>query len=189
VSPSVRRAFNAIARVACEEFTRHLKPRRIMSREGDSVYLERFYICGGPSEDGQFADEPIGVMLHRFVRSDEDGELHNHPWEASASLILAGGYSEERRLGDDSVERREFGPFSINVILANHFHRVDLLEKDAWTLFVVTRKAQSWGFWHRITKAFTPWREFIAQRRGVDASAIQAVTKSEDIGGASKETA
>jgi hypothetical protein len=178
----VRVAFASLARLACEEFVKGKTPRIIMDREGGSVYLERYYIFGGPSEDGEWADAPIGVYLHRFRRSDDDQDLHNHPWEGSVSFILAGGYDEERRIGDDVVSRR-FDPFSFNIIHANDFHRVDLLEQDAWSIFVVGRKAQSWGFWNRTTKLFMPWREFIAKKRGVDPASIDDnVKRSEDLG-------
>lgn len=182
MNSAIRGAFAAIARLACEAFTADIEPRRIMDREGGTVYLERYYLFGGPSEDGEWADAPIGVFLHRFRRSDDDVELHNHPWEASVSFILAGGYVEERRVGDEVVTRR-LEPFSVNIIAADDFHRVDLLESDAWTLFVVGRKAQSWGFWNRVTKVTMPWREFIARKRGIDPAEVSKdVIRSEQIG-------
>ncbi len=115
----------------------------IMDREGGSVYLERYYLHGEPTRDGQWSESPIGVYLHRFRRSDDDLELHNHPWESSVSFVLAGGYTEERRCdkpdGSWEVVRRRIEPGEINVIMADTFHRVDLIEEDAWTLFLVGR--------------------------------------------------
>ncbi len=182
LEPMYRNFFSQIARLCCEKFVRAMPlPRVIMNRAGDSPYLERYYIVGGPSEDGAFADAPLTVMLHRFVRSDEAGELHSHPWEMSTSFVLAGGYTEERRVGDD-VERREVLPFSVNLIGQNDFHRVDLLEKDCWSLFVTGRKVSSWAFWNRHTKKTTPWREFIAEKRGVDLAAVLDAKTSESIG-------
>lgn len=40
-----------------------------------------------------------GVYPHWFHRGDNDRELHCHPWEWSASLILWGGYREQRITG------------------------------------------------------------------------------------------
>ena len=40
------------------------------------------------------------------------------------------------------------------------FHRVDLLEDDAWSHFLVGPKTKSWGFWDRVTGQYTEWREF-----------------------------
>jgi hypothetical protein len=182
IGSGTRLAFAQCARLACEQATKNIEPRRVLGRDGKSVYLERYYLFGGPSEDGAWADEPVGVYLHHFMRSDEDGELHNHPWAGSVSLILAGGYEEERRVGDEVVRKR-YDPFDVNVIKANDFHRVDLIEKDAWTLFVVGAKAQSWGFWNRDSKLFMPWREFIATRRGIDLSNfdVDDIKRTEDL--------
>lgn len=152
--------------------------RVIYDGEGRSPYLTRHYLIGAPKmPDGsrpfdEFGDmRPsaiwsgrFGIYLHRFHRSDSDRELHNHPWRWSCSLVLAGGYVEERRSGDAVISRR-VTPGRFNWIGHDDFHRVDLIEKDAWTLFVVGPKVSSWGFWSRISRAFVPWREFIAGKR------------------------
>jgi hypothetical protein len=176
----LRRAVEALA-------ARLGQPRVIYDRDGLTPYLSRFYLSRQPeSHDGA---EPFdrfgnpkpdvtwpdgwGLYLHRFHRSDADGELHNHPWRWALSLVLVGGYSEERRNGA-RVIRRRVAPGSLNFIRANDFHRVDLLEHDAWTLFLVGPKSQSWGFWSRTDGAFTPWREFIDGRRAATGSAEAA---------------
>jgi hypothetical protein len=114
------------------------------------------------------------VYLHHFLRSDEDVEdLHSHPWPAHA-YILAGGYVEERRVEDPAstigyrvVGERYFRPGAVNVIAPDTFHRVDLLERDAWSLCVTGPKRvldegeAAWSFWNRETGKTTPWREFI----------------------------
>jgi hypothetical protein len=174
-------------------FARFFPERVIWGRGGTSKYLSRFYLVNGP-RDIRWTDTgnvPEGVefppgaslMLHRFHRSDDDGELHNHPWKWSVSLILAGGYSEERRkvVKDDlfgsvylghQVIRRTMKPWrpwvpwrGINIIRGDDFHRVDLLERDCWSLFLAGPKTQSWGFWCRETGVFTPWREFLAGKQ------------------------
>lgn len=49
-------------------------------------YLERYYL-----------GTLLGVTfyLHRFVSSDTERHLHNHPWGWGRALVLAGGYVEE----------------------------------------------------------------------------------------------
>ncbi len=157
-----------LVRKVCVVVARHL-PKRVIHRDEGDEYLERYYVCGRsppyPNIYSRWPHTILGflptVYLHRFVRSDEDRELHNHPW-AAISLILAGGYREERRVGD-GVTSRIWKPGQINHIGANDFHRVDLLEKDAWTLFITGEKAQSWGFWSRDTDEFVHWREHMAR--------------------------
>lgn len=153
-------------------------PRTYFDRDGVSPYLSRYYLLGAPkAPDGgpAFDDrgrprpgtvdaEGIGIYLHRFHRGDDGEQLHNHPWRWSFSLILAGGYFEERRNGLD-VESHEYRPGSINFLRSDTFHRVDLREADAWSLFIAGPREQGWGFWDRATGIFTPWREYISDRR------------------------
>lgn len=194
-------------------------PRVIQDGTGEIPYLSRWYLRGRPwmadgSDPFDHFGNPkpeaiwpkgIGVYLHRFHRSDVDRELHSHPWAWSYSIILAGGYIEERRMprecrcghaqGDhrnrngrwtvtacaglcnrcdcgefkSKVVRRSVRPGMLNVIRGDDFHRVDLIEADAWTLFVVGPKTgSSWGFWDRETGAVTPWREFLAKTQRAD---------------------
>ncbi|MGN6107710.1 MAG: hypothetical protein ACTHU0_21555 [Kofleriaceae bacterium] len=133
---------------------RRLPSRRVITGADGSPYLSRWTLLD------------IGwrwprVYLHRFHRSDEDPELHNHPWRWAVGLILAGGYREERRGEGGRVEVRDVGPGAVNVIHGDTFHRVELLDGECWTLFLTGSRTKEWGFWCRATGAFTPWREFI----------------------------
>jgi len=149
-------------------------PRVIYDRAGLSPYLSRWYLIGRPKEpldahgdrtEPPHREEPFGLYIHKFHRGDDDLELHNHPWRWSASLVLWGGYVEERRAPDDSIALRTLYPFRVNVIRANDFHRVALLYGEAWTLFLAGPRTQSWGFWNRQTRRFTEWREFLTEKR------------------------
>jgi hypothetical protein len=125
---------------------------------------------GCPRPDAVFPPG-VGVYLHRFHRSDDDSALHNHPWRWARALILAGGYSEERRVAPIlgfgyEVARRTLRPGSWVRINAEDFHRVDLLQSDSWSLFIAGPKFASWGFWEPTTGEFLPWRDFIAKIRG-----------------------
>lgn len=164
------------------------RPRVISDGPGKSPYLSRWYILGAPrmSDGSQPFDEfgdmrpgaswPSwgGLYLHRFHRSDADRELHNHPWRWSVSLILAGGYLEERRGTAGLVERIARLPGDFNWIGHDDFHRVDLIEEDAWTLFLVGPKVSTWGFWDRATGAFKHWRPFLDEKRAARDQAVRA---------------
>jgi hypothetical protein len=140
-------------------------PRVIYDRAGESPYLSRWYLLRHASKKG------FALFLHRFHRGDDDVELHNHPWKWSASLILSGGYREERRVRvfrhHWTIVTRELRPGQINIILGDDIHRVELLDGEAWSIFLAgPHTGAGWGFWNRVTKEFTPWREFITRKRG-----------------------
>lgn len=169
------------------------EPRVIYDRDGKRPYLSRYYMLFRDRSDtgDRF---PLNVFLHHFHRGDDDQALHNHPWHWSAAIILAGGYTEERRTrtwadglspsmaaalslmifatvpGPDIVVRRVLRPGSINVIRANDYHRVDLLDEDrgAWSIFIAgPRTGKSWGFWDRVTGITVPWKTFVEKKRGL----------------------
>lgn len=123
-------------------------------------YLTRYY--------GFLADREFGnIFIHEFHSSDLDvgeggfGLLHNHPWKSSFSIVLTGGYWEERLNKDGKVYRKFIKPGSINFINSNVYHRVDLENKPVWTLFFTSgrNKKSDWYFYDRITKKYKHWKE------------------------------
>lgn len=131
--------------------TSKLRLRQIFRDENSGPYLSRWYL---------FRSEFFAAYIHRFHTSDWGDELHNHPWSYSMSFVLTGGYVEERKVGDEIV-MRIVRPFTWNVIREGDFHRVDLIEKDAWTLFLAGPRVKRWGFWDRHVKQF---RDFEAPK-------------------------
>ena len=142
-----------------------LKTVTIYEDSGVSPYLTRHYLT--PDADWWRSRLP-GVFLHWFHRGDLDRELHSHPWAWSFSLILWGGYEEERVLGGGDwrrancyatlppvIERRSFAPLSMNFLRETTFHRVTLLDpRGSLTLFiagpkVALPKGATWGFLSR----------------------------------------
>lgn len=132
--------------------TNHL-PCRIIDGEQGEPYLERYYLLGL---------DRIGLggwhaYLHRFVDSDPDRGLHDHPWGRAVSLVLAGGYDEIRfadprapasqcRTGQHMVSRH-IRPGRLNRLMGEDYHRVVLRDgRPAWTLFVHGPRVKGWGF-------------------------------------------
>jgi hypothetical protein len=120
----------------------------------------------GNPKPGAIFPPGLGLYLHHFHRSDRAFALHNHPWRWAYAFILAGGYREERREADDTVRTLTRRPGSLVRIRDLDFHRVDLIAKDSWSLFLAGPKVANWGFWDRDSKEFTPWRLFLAKTRG-----------------------
>lgn len=144
-----------LTRAACLWLSKKLPHTTIMVPDPvtgiKEPYLTRYYLFGADRKWGN-------IYLHHFHSSDKDKELHNHPWKWSFGFILVGGYLEERRMQDDSVQPRVVSPGSFNFITNKIFHKVTLFEKDAWTLFFAGPRSQSWGFWDPDTKVFRDWR-------------------------------
>jgi hypothetical protein len=125
-------------------------PCRIIDGEHGEPYLERYYVVG------LFGWH---VYLHRFVDSDPDRGLHDHPWGRAVSLVLAGGYDELRfawhvgvpkpgaRVAEPPIVRRHVRPWRLNLLRGSDYHRVVLREgRPAWTLFLHGPRVKGWGF-------------------------------------------
>ena len=135
-------------------------PCRVIHTNGDP-YLSRFYLWD------KWREYLPGVFLHYFHRGDDDRDLHNHPWSWAFSVILSGGYREER-LEDEqgNILTRTFLPGAFNFIRLSTYHRVDLLrpEEGCWSLFIAGPRARTWGFRRRETGEFVDWRNYVVSR-------------------------
>lgn len=122
-------------------FSAKLRCRIINGNQGEP-YLERYHLFRLPGGGG--------VYLHRFVDSDPDRGLHDHPWKAAVSLVLSGGYRELRLQQEKHVNRivdRQVKSWHLNIIRGDDFHRIVLDQQtSAWTLFAHTGKVKDWGF-------------------------------------------
>jgi len=97
----------------------------------------------------------FNVYLHKFMRSDDDRALHDHPWW-SLSLLLKGQYVNHTP--DGSAIRRRF---SIMLMNATSPHRVELLDANpVWTLFITGPRVREWGFW--CPQGWRHWKEFVS---------------------------
>ena len=110
----------------------------------------------------------VRIYIHQFHRSDEDEELHSHPWKWAFSIVLKGGYIEFREKPEtdsaSTLVTRTLRPGSFNFIRDIDYHRVDLLEGEAWTLFIAGPETNSWFFLDPKTRTYTPWRAFVARK-------------------------
>lgn len=163
--------FQKLVRRLCEKLASKLEGHVIESPEGE-VYLERYFVFRKSWVPKLLHDFVPSVFLHHFCLSDLDRDLHNHPWGKSVSLILAGGYTEERREIDEegmgvTISTRVFNPGRLNVIRSDDFHRVTLHDpvNGCWSLFFAGQRAQDWGFWIRETDEVVPWKKYLRKNR------------------------
>lgn len=88
----------------------------------------------------------FGIYLHKFMRSDYDRSLHDHPWPF-VSLVLTSGYHEihDQTTNGEQVEIFN-APGRVLVRPAEWRHRVIMRGKPAWTIILVGRRSRWWGF-------------------------------------------
>lgn len=105
------------------------------------------------------------IFLHHILRSDEDPELHDHPWNF-VSLILWSGYDEVVPVGGSTIIHRIRKVRGGDMIRhrAADAHRL-ILDRPAWTLVAVTGKKRHWGFW--TDEGWMPYEKFFDRKYGV----------------------
>ncbi len=113
-------------------------PARIIHDDGE-CYLERYFL---------FKVFGFTFYLHRFVASDPDRGLHDHPWRLAFSIVISRWYYELTRRDGQMRKVRWF-----NMLTGDSFHRVILPTgvSEVWTIFFHTsEKVKAWGFWHDV---------------------------------------
>lgn len=162
--------------------TRNMRPRTIRrDLKIDPPYLLRFYLRGLPKmPDGSFPfddcgvvregaigdDSSYGIYLHKFGQDDEE-DVHCHPHTWGASIILSGGYIEERfdPITDKYTTRVLRAP-AVNFLRHGDFHRVTLIGGEpCWTLFLTGKRVSSWGFIDRKTGLYYHWATYFEKMR------------------------
>ncbi|MGE0425288.1 MAG: hypothetical protein AB7O88_23720 [Reyranellaceae bacterium] len=131
------------------------RPPDVVIGGADNPYLKRWWLIP--------RNRFFNVYLHRFLRSDDDRALHDHPWW-NLSMLLDGRYVEhtisagginvrtERRAGDWKFRR------------ANAAHRIELVDGPCWTLFITGPRLREWGF--HCPRGWVHWRDFTSGPRG-----------------------
>jgi hypothetical protein len=118
-------------------------------------YLTRYTLLVGRGEG------PWALHVHHFHRGDNDAAVHGHPWRWALSLMLSGGYREWRP-AHGALRPRDVRPGAVNLLTSETLHRVDLLDGEAFTLFLTGPKGGSWAFVE--PSAFIPWRDYLKAR-------------------------
>jgi hypothetical protein len=99
----------------------------------------------------------FNVMLHKFIGSDDDRALHDHPW-VSLSFLLKGELIEVLQSDWGNQKWRYIKRFRPVFRRAVHAHRLILIEGPAWTLFITGPVIRSWGF--HCPNKWVHWRDF-----------------------------
>lgn len=137
-------------------------------------YMNRWWLHreGARNADGSPAVQ--AGRIHEILRSDDDRDLHDHPF-AYTTIILKGGYWEEtpvdpaRPAGE---RRREWhGPGSILQRKASDAHRLIVpAGKTATTLFMTGARIKEWGFW--TPDGWVHWRRYLNIPEGLNSASV-----------------
>lgn len=125
-------------------FITNYLPVKVIRDEQGVPFLRRYHIFA-------LTNDGPGVCIHHFIKSDERGQFHNHPWKKSLSFILCGGYKEEIL----TESKREYitkdrPRWTFNYLDGiKTYHRVMIPDDgDAWTLFFFQRRSKMWGMYN-----------------------------------------
>lgn len=128
-----------------EKLLNKLFQKKEILRCSHEVYLVRWYVL---------RTKWLGCFIHKFVRSDEDSALHDHPWPFLV-IPLWRGYHEVNDRGTSNV----LPLLGTRLRPAEYRHRVALRDgKPSWSLFFRFRKTREWGFWPKA--GFIKWNEW-----------------------------
>jgi hypothetical protein len=110
----------------------------------------------------------LAIFIHKFVRSDEDRALHDHPWNFLVIPIWR-GYIEHSQhtspmVGDTwEVTRRVWPILGTRFRRAEYRHRVELIQgKPSWSIFIRFTERRTWGFWPK--DGFIAWNKWWADK-------------------------
>ena len=135
--------------------------RRYSIKVSNKPYLIRWIIFKTPIG---------GLMVHKFLSSDVDKELHNHPFPF-ITFVIKNGYTEEYYENEEKKTRVIQAP-NIRFNPSGHTHRVTINE-DKKPISIVLRgpKVREWGFFTEcltpkgIVKKWEHWKDFAARDR------------------------
>lgn len=138
----------------------------ITGRSSDDLYMDRWWVFNPYSKDAEGKQLPArwrwlpSIRVHHIVRPDDDGYMHDHPWDAR-TIVLQGWYEEERPytgIGNDvgiryvageswprQIHRRARG--YTGPVRVGQFHRISAVSPGGvHTLWFTWGTSKGWGF-------------------------------------------
>lgn len=102
----------------------------------------------------------FNIYLHKFLRSDDDRALHDHPW-INVSYLLEGTYVEHSILAGGVQTAVRYKKGDLKFRRATTAHRIEI-DQPTWSLFVTGPVVRVWGF--HCPKGWRPWDVFVDKR-------------------------
>lgn len=118
----------------------------------DNPYMLRWWIIP--------RNKFFNIYLHKFLRSDDDRALHDHPW-LNVSYLLEGEYVEHSILAGGVCTAIKYRAGDLKFRRAKTAHWIEI-DKPCWSLFITGPVIRNWGF--HCPKGWRPWQVFVDQR-------------------------
>jgi len=111
--------------------------KEIVSKYGQ-VHFRRYRLIQTPW---------FAVYIHQILRSDEDLDPHDHPWNFS-SVILEGAYRERVWYPPNFDKINYYDHYTGDVIehKAEDAHKITLISQEVWTLVFTSGRERYWGY-------------------------------------------
>lgn len=103
----------------------------------------------------------FNIYLHRFLRSDDDRALHDHPW-VNVSYLLDGAYTEVTIAKGGVHHRVRYLAGDLKFRRPSYAHRVELTDGPCWSLFITGPVVREWGF--HCPAGWRSWKVFTSER-------------------------
>lgn len=133
-------------------------------------YMGRWWVIRRPATEGEpgygtFRNflrrlYPRYVRLHDILTADAAEDMHNHPFTFT-TLILLGGYTEERLMPTGEIRRFTHKQGDVVSVRSDEFHRIIDLNGTTLTLVVMSPSFQPWGFLRK--GVFIPHEQYRAE--------------------------
>lgn len=172
--------WHIVARIACRRAVFCYLFRRafrtpytpITSRDGTETYMDRWWLFNPYSKDANGVERARwgawlpSIRIHHIRRPDDDGAMHDHPWNAR-TIVLEGWYEEERpglpyAMHPDPrwIHLRNKG--YTGPVKFEQYHRIsEVSPGGVFTLWFTWRYRGTWGF--LVNGRKVPWREHLGE--------------------------
>lgn len=123
--------------------------KKVISRANTGIYLIRYRLIPN--------NKYMNIYLHKFMDSDLDEALHDHPWK-SVGILLNRPYNEyvpkdyDKWVNEGNRETKVIKryPFIPIYRSSTTIHRIELIDKKpVWTIFITGPWTRNWMFWCR----------------------------------------
>lgn len=131
------------------------------------IYMDRWWLFNPYSKDTEGNAGPArwswlpSIRVHHIMRADDDGHLHDHPWNAR-TIVLRGWYEEERPLAgelDIRVEHVRTRGYTGRVLFESYHRISEVSAGGVFTLWFTWRYRGTWGF--LVDGKKVPHREYL----------------------------